>query len=326
MSGPRLRRLSVITVTYNSESLVSGALRSAQVAASAIPLETELIVIDNASTDASREVVARDFPTARLVANDENVGFSRANNQAFAMAGGDYWLLLNPDASLDPDGLRPLVEFLDAKPHVAAVAPSIRSGWGGGPEFAGMSPSLASMLGHYFFLNRLLWRDRGGPWRGTMLHRRPQLGPRPVDWLGGAVLLLRPEAIRSVGGFDPRLFLYGEDVDLGERLGRAGWELWIVPEARASHLIAGSQDRVSTRWVGASHAHYSQRADPRLVLLHDLILALALSPRAVVSTLRHRSPEGRIHAAMLRASAREAWRCSRRTLLALRGRRARVSP
>lgn len=318
MSTPGARTLSVVTVTYNSEALVSEALRSAQAAAATVRLATELIVIDNASADATCVVVTRDFPAARVLANEENIGFARANNQAFAMAGGDLWLLLNPDARLDAQGLRPLVEFLERNPAVAAVAPSIRTNSGRGPEFAGMSPSLLSMLGHYFLLNRLLWSDRGGPWRGTMLQRRPRLGPRPVDWLGAAVLLLRPEAIRSIGGFDPRFFLYGEDVDLGERLRGAGWELWLVPEARASHLIAGSQGRVSTRWVDASHAHYSRRGGPRQVLAHDLVLALALTPRAVLSTVCDRSPEGRIHAAMLRASARQAWGYSCRTLRSVR--------
>lgn len=310
----RVKLISVITVTYNSGALVTGALRSAQAAAAASGLNVELLVIDNASDDLTAQVVAGDFPDAVVVANPENVGFARANNQAFSLARGDLWLLLNPDASLAPDALPPLIRLFEERPRAGAVAPSIHTGYGGGPESAGMSPGIRSAIGHFLLVNRLLWRDRGGCWRGVTLRRRPGLGPRSVDWLSAAALLLRPEAVRSVDGFDQRFFLYREDIDLGERLRRAGWELWTVPGATATHLIAGSQGRVSTRWIGAAHDHYRSGAGPVGTLAYDLVVAAGLSFRAVVSTGIDHSPEGRIHAETMRAGAVAAWRVTARTL------------
>lgn len=302
------RRLSVITVTYNSEGLVSSALRSAAAAAREHGMTLELIVVDNASADDTRGVLAREFPTATVIANNENVGFGRANNQAFELATGELWLLLNPDAMLAPDCLGPLVRLLQQRPSAGAVAPSIRTDGGRGPEFAGMSPGIRSSVGHFFLANRLLWKDGGGSWRGVQLQRRPHLGPRPVDWLSAGVLLLRPDAVSMVAGFDPRFFLYGEDIDFGERLSRAGWELWIVPEATATHRTASSQGGVSTRWVKASRDLYRERARPPQVVVFDLIVALGLSLRALASGVRGGSAEQRLHARTMRGSAAQAWR------------------
>lgn len=311
---PPFRLLTVITVTYNSASLVVDALTSAQEAAPAAGVAVEIVVVDNASTDQSVEVVRGRFPEARVVVNDTNVGFARANNQAFQVAQGDVWILLNPDASLAPGALVPLLDFLATHPGAGAVAPAIATAWSGGPESGGMAPGLRSMAGHFLLLNRLLPGDRGGPWRGVMLQRRHWLGPRRVEWLGGAALALRPEAVRDVDGFAPRFFLYGEDIDLGERLGRAGWELWIVPAARATHLIAGSQGRLSARWVDAGHDHYASTAPAGRVVVYDCLIAIGLSGRALVWSILDRSDEGRIHARTMLMSSRTAWSSLGRTL------------
>lgn len=318
MTEPPFGLLTVITVTYNSVRLVDSALRSAQLAAKRAGVEAELIVVDNASGDQTATIVGELFPQARVIRNAENIGFGRANNMAFELANGDVWLLLNPDATLLPDALVPLLQFLDQRPAVGAVAPAIDTPWQGGPEVAGMEPGIRSMVGHFLLLNRLLWRDRGGPWRGVMLHRRRHLGPRPVDWLGAAALLVRPNAVRSVGGFDERFFLYGEDVDLGVRLRRAAWELWLIPDARARHLVAGSQGRVSTRWVDAMHDYYASRASTPLVFSYDVVLAVGLTLRvAVRAMLGGGAGEDKVRSQTVRLSAKRARRRAWRTLVEL---------
>lgn len=307
------RLVSVIQVTFNSAGYVVASLESAIRAAEAAGLDHELIIVDNASTDATVALVAEHWPSARLLANSENVGFGRANNQAFELARGDLYLLLNPDAVLDRGALASLSEFLRSHPLAGAVAPALDAAWKGGPEGGGMSPGIRAVAGHFFFVNRLLSGDAGGPWRGVMLQRRRHLGPRQVDWLSGAVLLLRAVVVRDAGGFDPRFFLYSEDVDLGERLRTAGWQLWTVPQASARHVKAGSQGRVSVRWVDAAHDYYAQRAGPLFVLVHDLVMAAGMSTRAMVLSLADRSAEGRIRAQTVRLSARRAWCLSGRT-------------
>lgn len=296
-------RLSVIIVTFNSAGLVEGAIRSATDAARVADAELELIVVDNASADGTAEAIAAAHPEVNLIRNADNEGFGRANNRAFREATGDYWLLLNPDASLDPDALVHLLAFLDARPRVAAVAPTVEDARGGGAESGGMAPGARSLASHFLMLNRLLAGDRGGPWRGFQLARRSSAAPRPADWLGAMALLVRPSAIREVGGFDERFFLYGEDVDLGERLTRAGWELWLLPAARARHLIAGSQGGVSTRWVQALHDAYAHHSGRGRTVGLDVILAAGLSFRAAIATATGANP---LHRRRMRAAAQRA--------------------
>lgn len=298
------RRLSAITVTFNSATFVLGALESIEVAAREAALELEMIVIDNASSDDSAELVTRHFPAARLERNTENVGFGAANNRAFEMATGDLWLLVNPDAVLQPTCARVLAGFLAAHPRAAAAAPSIQGSLGMGPESAGMSPGIRSAAGHFLLLNRLLPGTRGGPWQGWQLAHRPWLGPRRVDWVGGTVMAVRPEAIRAVGGFDPSFFLYFEDVNLGERLRRDGWQLWLVPDARAWHQI--SHGRVSTRWLDALHEYYADRAGAGQVALLSFIVALGLAIRSAWRVVGARTAAERAEARRARANATHA--------------------
>ena len=262
------RKITVVTVTYQSAADIAVALVSAVAAARHAGVDAELIVIDNASSDDSAGEAQRAAPQAVVIRNAVNVGYGSANNQAFQRATGEPWLLLNPDASIEMDALGELLKFYDTHPMAAVVAPSIAGGgqrhesFGpGGAESAGMLPGVASAVGHFLFANRLLPGDRGGAWRGFQLTRRPSLGPRRVEWASGAAALLRPAALRQVGGFDESIFLYGEDVDLGARLGRAGWEAWLVPDARARHGIAASQGGVSTGWVDQLDAAMRSRGE-----------------------------------------------------------------
>jgi N-acetylglucosaminyl-diphospho-decaprenol L-rhamnosyltransferase len=304
------RRVSIIAVTYHSAGEICEALASARAAAEEAGVDPQIIVVDNASSDRSAEAVEACAPGAVVIRNSTNVGFGSANNQAFDVATGDPWLLLNPDARLEPDTLGRLIDFYDEHPAAAFVAPSIAGGgarddsFERGAESAGMLPGLASAIGHFFCLNRLLPGDRGGPLRGFQLTRRPRLGPRRIEWGSAAVLLLRPAAIRQVAGFDSRIFLYGEDVDLGDRLGRAGWQAWLVPTARAWHTIASSQAGVSTGWVDGLHGTIARRSGRLRLVMFDLVLAVSLLARAAAA--RDGSPAGRLHRRRMRASGERA--------------------
>jgi GT2 family glycosyltransferase len=172
-----------------------------------------------------------------------------------------------------------------------------------------MLPGTASAIGHFLFLNRLLPGDRGGAWRGFQLTRRPGLGPRRVEWASAAALLLRPAAIRQVGGFDPTIFMYGEDVELGERLARAGWQMWLVPAAHAWHTIASSQSGVSTRWIDSLHDAMARRSGRIRLTFFDFVLGVSLLTRAAAT--RGRRPEARLHRRRMKASGGRALRLAR---------------
>jgi GT2 family glycosyltransferase len=268
--------VSVIVVTHNSGQDTLDAIESARRSADAAGLAAEVIVVDNASSDGSADRVAAGFPGARMIRNEANVGFGRANNQGFAVAQGRVWLLLNPDAVLEPPAVRVLVGALARDPAVGAVAPSVAGP--GRVESAGMQPGIRSLLGHYFLLNRLLPRGRGGPWEGFALRR--VTAPRRVEWASAAALALRPAAVQAVGGFDSAIFMYGEDIDLCRRLSEAGWRVWLDPRARATHAIAGSQQGISTGWVRGLHSLQARRSNRAALVVFDALLAVGLALRA----------------------------------------------
>jgi len=173
--------------------------------------ELELLYVDNASRDGSLEVARRRAHLCCL-ANEENLGFARAVNQALDRARGRFLALVNPDAELPADALRRLVAVLEARPCVGLVAPAL-VGEDGAPQVSRAPyPELASLAARWL----------GG---------RPRRG-----WLIGAVLVTTTRLLRELGGLDQRYFVYGEDMDLCWRLERAGRELWLEPSVIVRHL------------------------------------------------------------------------------------------
>jgi GT2 family glycosyltransferase len=301
--------VSLITVLYRAPGVVADCVRSALAASDHAGVGLEVILVDNAPDDGTAEAALDVAPEARVIRNAENVGFARACDQAFEVASGDWWLLLNPDATLDRNALASLVAYLRSHPRAGAVAPSITGAGLDRAESAGMQPGIRAALGHFLLINRILPGDRGGAWRGIQLHRRPDLGPRHVTWASGGALLLRPEAVRAVGGFDPSFFLYAEDVDLGRRLAAAGWETWLLPQATADHPIATSSGGVTDRWYVALHDYYARSAPRLSVLAFDLIAALGLGIRALAAS------RDRLHRRRMSVAARAALGLAGRTVL-----------
>lgn len=293
--------LSIISVTFNSRDQILAALQSASAAASEVSLSHELIVVDNASTDGTPEFIGRSLPAAILLHSVRNVGFGAANNLAFERATGDRWLLLNPDARIDAACLRRLWATLAARRDVAAVSPST-AGRLARVEDGGMLPGLRSIAGHFLFINRFLPAGYRGPWRGLFVQRGGSQ-VREVEWIGAAIMLARPEALRAVGGFDPSIFLYGEDIDLGSRLGKAGWRLLLDPSARATHAIAGSQGGLSAGWIDGTLVVYGRTASRWRQLFAAAMMSLGLGIR--VLTTDRSDP---LHRRRMRIAARRALR------------------
>jgi N-acetylglucosaminyl-diphospho-decaprenol L-rhamnosyltransferase len=304
-----LRRVSLITVIYHERDLIAACVRSAQASAERAGVDLEVILVDNAPGDGTAEAALEAAPDAIVISNAENVGFARACNQGFEIATGGWWLLLNPDASLAPGALSELVGFAASHPRAGAVGPAMSGAGRDQAESAGMQPGLRSAMGHFLLVNRLLPGDRGGPWRGIQLHRRPELGPRPVEWASGGAVLLRPKAIREIGGFDPSFFLYADDVDLGARLVAAEWEVWLVPGAGAEHSVAATSGGVTDRWLVALHEYYARSAPRLSVLAFDLIAALGLGIRALAAS------RDRLHRRRMSVAARAALSLAGRTVL-----------
>ena len=305
--------VTAIIVTYESRELVGDAIRSIETSASTAGLSVEILVVDNASSDNTADLVASEHAGVGLIRNDQNVGYAAANNIAFGLARGTWWLLLNPDARLDSAALGSLVRVIASDDRLAAVAPRIDGAGVGGAESAGELPGLRSLAGHFLLVNRLPFVGRvDGAWRGWQLRASRSASIRPAGWVSGAAVVLRPAAVRDVGGFDGSLFLYGEDLELGYELGRAGWRLAVDPEARASHEIGGSQRPASTRWIDGIEGYLARRRRSTTAVVAALtIVGVGLAIRALAGTVTGAPVT---HQVRMRAGARHA--------LARAGRRA----
>lgn len=229
-------KLSVILVNWNTCDLLARCLESVQ---ADLPADSEVWVVDNASTDGSAAMVRERHPWVHLIENAENVGFARANNQALAASQGQYVLLLNSDTEVQAGALTALVSFMESHPQVGAVGPRLLNSDGS------LQPSCHPMLtpGREFW--RLLFLERLWPRATYAMERWPLDAPRSVEVIKGACLLLRRQALDQVGPLDERYFVYTEEVDLCYRLGQAGWELWWVPQAVVVHHEAQSTRQAS---------------------------------------------------------------------------------
>ena len=229
-------KLSVIVVSFNSGAHLAGCLDSLVESRSESAIE--IFVVDNASSDDSLDVVRRQFPDVHLVANDENVGFARASNQALAQATGELVLFLNPDTAVTEEAIDHMASLLGERPAVGAVGPRLRREDGSveishGPMHSFSSEFLQKLKG-------LAYADGRGPFRRLVEHgSRVESHP---DWVSGACLMTRRDLMERTGGFDENYFLYVEDVDLCARIRALGFQILYTPGAEVVHLLGRSVD------------------------------------------------------------------------------------
>lgn len=211
-------------------------------------LNLETIVVDNASTDGSAQAASA-MPGVRVLALTQNVGYGRANNLGLSLARGRYILVLNADTILLPGCLSALLSFADGTQQAGIVAPRLLNEDLTVQESAFMFPSLAMAAIDLFPLPRCVpGRIRARIARSSLNGRYvfEQIANKPyrIDHPLGACMLIRREAYASCGGFDPRIFMYSEEIDLALRYAKAGWECWQVPQSRVAHLGGRSTSQV----------------------------------------------------------------------------------
>jgi N-acetylglucosaminyl-diphospho-decaprenol L-rhamnosyltransferase len=238
--------LSVVIVSWNTRELLRTCLTSLRFLAG---IEHETLVVDNASTDGSPEMVAREFPSVRLIRGVENVGFGRANNDAMAAADGETFLLLNSDAYLRDDSLARLLVTLRERPTVGVVGPRLRFPDGRLQHSAQRFSSLGRLFVEELGLYKVLSPGRRAD---ILLDGYWDHGEeRSVDWIVGACMLVRRKVFEQTGGFDPRFFLYGEEEEWCRRIRARGWSVLFSPAAEVVHVghasagqLLGSAGRV----------------------------------------------------------------------------------
>ena len=233
--------VDAIVVSLNTKRLLQDCLRSLRDSAYTVD---RLFVVDNASNDGSADMVRAEFPEAVLVRMPRNVGFARANNAAFARCSGDTILLLNSDARLSRDGLGAMVEELRSGADIGAVGPML-VGWDGRVQYEGgrRDPSLAGEFGNITHLNTRLPSSLFGHY---LMNEWDHRTSRDVDVLSGACMVLRATAL-SGRLFRDDFYMYGEDVELCQRLRIAGWRVRYLAQARVLHKGAATSQKAHTR-------------------------------------------------------------------------------
>jgi N-acetylglucosaminyl-diphospho-decaprenol L-rhamnosyltransferase len=228
--------ISVILVSYNTMELTKKAL--SLLLSSSHDLEMEVFIIDNASKDNSVEMLHKDFPSINLIENKQNVGFGRANNQALPFIHSRYVLLLNTDAFVEPDSIAKSVQYMDDHPQCGIL----------GAKFLGRNGELQPSC-RFFPTPWNIFLSHTG-FNRIFKHARmvddmtwDHASVRDCDWVPGCYFLIRKEVIDQVGLFDPRYFLYYEEIDLCFAAKSAGWQVTYFPYTSVVHLGGKCQAR-----------------------------------------------------------------------------------
>lgn len=256
LSGKAELDLTVVVVSWNTRDLLDRSLETLKEDLErSSNLETEVYVVDNDSKDGSAAMVAEKHGWATLIANDDNLGFAKANNQVLRQAKGRYVLLLNPDTEVEPGALKTLIEFLEAHPKAGIVAPQLLNSDGSIQRSCRQFPTFTGMLFELIGLSKLFPK---GSKMGTTFRAYKMLDwehddEREVDQPEGACLLLRREVLEEVGLLDEGYFMLFEEVDWCYRIKKAGWQIWFTPKARVMHHYGQSIKQVKARMILSSH-------------------------------------------------------------------------
>jgi GT2 family glycosyltransferase len=226
--------ISIIIVNYNRKDFTVQCLRSLERIKVSVPIET--IVVDNASTDGSVEIIRYEFPHIIVLPQNLNGGFGKANNIGSRAAHGDYLYFLNNDTLFQQDSITPLKEFMDIHMTAGIVAPMLLNSDLTYQHSYGKFPSLINEL-----------RTK----RDTALFKNipKDWSPRRVDWVSFAAVMIRRSAFEKVYGFDERYFMYFEDADLCFRLHNAGYQSFYCAEYPLIHLGGGSRSHEITNMI-----------------------------------------------------------------------------
>jgi len=234
--------LSVIIVSYNVRYFLEQCLVSVSKATEHI--DSEIFVVDNNSTDGSCAMVSREFPEVKLIMNNENRGFSAANNQALKLAAGRYILLLNPDTLIGEDTFNKCISFMDGHPEAGAMG--VRMINGKGKLLPESKRALPTPKTAFFKITGLSYIfPKSGLFSKYYLADLDSMKTTQVEIISGAFMFLRGEAVPGTGLFDESFFMYGEDIDYSYRLLKQGFKNYYYPEVMVIHYKGESTKKES---------------------------------------------------------------------------------
>ncbi|HUX93839.1 MAG TPA: glycosyltransferase family 2 protein, partial [Ignavibacteriaceae bacterium] len=234
--------LSIIIVNYNVKEFLQNLLHS--IAKASQNIISEIIVVDNASDDGSPELIRENFPNVKLIVNEENLGFSKANNIGLKAASGDFLLLINPDTIVREDTFQKMLKFFEEFPTAGMAGCKILNPDGTlqlacRRSFPGPWTSFCKVTGlSSIFPNSKMFAS----YNLTYLDEDQTY---EVDAISGSFMMIRKEAMKLVGGLDEQFFMYGEDLDLCYRIQKAGFKVFYVHSTQIIHYKGESTKRSS---------------------------------------------------------------------------------
>jgi GT2 family glycosyltransferase len=271
-----------VVVNFNTREHLRACLASVIAEAG-----SEVVVVDNASSDGSAEMVRACFPDVVIHANASNIGYGAAANQAIATCRAEYVLLLNADTCLRPGALAALADYLDQHPKAAVVGPRLVEANGRLQASCYPFPTPLNTLLDISCASYLL-RYLPSGWSGSRARSHEQA--RAVPWVKGAALAIRRNAFDSVNGFDESFFMYTEEVDLCYRFHLLGWEVHFSPAASVVHVGGASTMQRKPEMavqLFASIVRYYRRHSTKLQLVPVIIIIKALMMARLLRDILH---------------------------------------
>ena len=299
--------ISVIVVTWNARRYVEECLASLRENAGC---DAEIIVVDNASSDGTPELIRENFPEMHLIRNAENYGFAKGNNIGIAASHGTYLFLVNSDVTVPAGCFRAIIEYMDSNPDVGLLGPQMLGPSREIRRSTMRSPTLRNLFCRALALDRLFKRVHGGFLMGDFGHDRTV----DVEVLNGWFWAVRREAFEQVGPLDERFFMYGEDLDWCHRFRNAGWRLVFFAQASAIHYGGASSaaapvrfylemQKANLQYWKKHHGRVSSLSYQATATLHEF---LRLIGHAVVRVVKPNSGEEAGY--KIRRSAKALWR------------------
>lgn len=278
-----MQSLSIIIINYNTCQHLKILLDSLT---ENMPcnIPADIWVVDNASKDTSVEMIKRDFPEVGLINNRKNLGYAKAANQGIRLSTGKYIVISNADVQVLDNALEKMVIFLENHPEIGILGPKVYDD----SQKKGIQPSCRSfpsfqtaLFNRNSLLNKLFPRNR---WSNRYLmldwdHRET----KEVDWVSGCFLIIRREAIQTVGLLDEDFFMYNEDVDWCYRMKKSGWKVFYYPEAEVVHQIGASQ--INLKAIRERHKgmyyfytkHYARNPLVNVIVKWSILMRMAIS-------------------------------------------------
>lgn len=232
-------QLSIITINYNTKDLIVQCINSIPMGLGNTDiLSYEIIVVDNASTDGSVEMIRNTFTTVKIIQNSVNKGYAYAVNRGIEAASGEYLLILNSDIMFTNNCLLPLINYIKENPRTGIVGPQLIYPNGILQRSYGSIPSLSQAFLDVFFI-RFIWVQIKNLLKKRLGYNF-DLNSKSVSYIDGASMLIRREVVQEIGYFDERFFFYAEDADFCFRAHKKKWDIMFIPQSQIIHRRGAS--------------------------------------------------------------------------------------